>query len=106
MTTVSTDAETAEDDGDTDGETPEDALTDREKAIQELREVREQARYKVFGDGRIRDTKKEKVRIQYLRVLVHAANSERQLLKDRELEEMYARLEELEERIDSGGVGL
>lgn len=106
MSSVSTDGETAEGDGEADVETSEDALSDREQAIDELRDVRDHARYKAMGEGRIRSPEKERVRIQYLRVLVHAVNSERQVLKDRELEDMMARLEELEERIDSGGIGL
>lgn len=110
MSTASTDAETdgdgAEEPVEADDEETTDTLTDREQAIEELREVRDHARYKVFGDGRIRSPEKERVRIQYLRVLVHSANSERQLLKDAELEEMMARLEELEGRLDDRGIGL
>jgi hypothetical protein len=72
-----------------------DATTAREEAIRELREVREQARYKSIGDGRIRDPEREKVRIKYLRTIVYAANAERQLLKDRDLDAMLNELEDL-----------
>ena len=108
MSSASTEADTEETPASTEEEAKSTAPeTDRQQAISELREVRDHARYKVFGKGRIRSPKKERVRIQYLRVLVHAANTERQLLKDRELEDMMARLEELETRMDEvGGVPL
>lgn len=67
----------------------------REEAIRELREVREQARYKAIGEGRIRDPERERVRIKYLRTVVYAANAERQLLSDRDLDSMMNELEDL-----------
>lgn len=85
---------------DADTDTASDALTDRERAIAELREVREHARYKVFGKGRIRDAEKEQVRIKWCRLIVQSANAERRLLNDRELEELAAELAELRERLD------
>lgn len=72
-----------------------DATTAREEAIRELREVREQARYKAIGDGRIRDPERKRVRIKYLRSIVYATNAERQLLKDRDLDDMLNELEDL-----------
>jgi hypothetical protein len=76
------------------------ALTDRERAIEELRAVRDQARYKVFGDGRIRDTDKEDIRIKYLRLMVQSANAERRLINDRELDDLAAEIADLRERLD------
>lgn len=67
----------------------------REEAIRELREIREQARYKAIGEGRIRDPERERVRIKYLRTVVYAANAERQLLSDRDLDSMMNELEDL-----------
>lgn len=87
-------ADDAADDED-DEEATRDATTAREEAIRELREVREQARYKAIGDGRIRDPEREKVRIKYLRTIVYAANAERQLLKDSDLDRMLNELEDL-----------
>jgi hypothetical protein len=84
----------AADDKDGEGAT-RDATTAREEVIGELREVREQARYKAIGDGRIRDPEREKVRIKYLRTIVYAANTERSLLKDRDLDAMLNELEDL-----------
>lgn len=72
-----------------------DATTARKEAIRELREVREQARYKAIGDGRIRDVDRESVRVRYLRTIVYAANAERSLLKDRDLDSMLNELEDL-----------
>lgn len=83
-----------EDDGDDEGSAL-DANTAREEAIRELREVREQAKYKTIGDGRIRDPEREGVRIRYLRLIVYAANAERQLLADRDLDRMLNELEDL-----------
>lgn len=72
-----------------------DATTAREEAIRELREVREQARYKAIGDGRLRDPERERVRCKYLRTIVYAANAERQLLSDRDLDHLMNELEDL-----------
>jgi len=76
-------------------------LPDRDDALADLSDVREYARYKVFGDGRIRDKEKEKIRIKYLRTLVYAASSERQIHKDRDLEEMQAEIDRLRDLVES-----
>lgn len=72
-----------------------DSRSDREKALADLREAREYARYKSLGDGRLRSPEKEKLRIKYLRTLVYAANAERGLLADKDLDEMKEELESL-----------
>jgi hypothetical protein len=71
----------------------------REQVVRDLREAREYAKYKSLGDGKLRDSEKENLRIRYIRVLVSAANAERKLLKDRDLDEM---VKELEALLDEG----
>lgn len=74
--------------------------SDREVVLAALREAREYSRHKSLGDGKLRDESKENLRIRYLRVLVSAANAERSLLKDRDLDEMK---EDLEALLEKGG---
>lgn len=75
----------------------------RDDVLSDLRRVREEAAYKVYGEGRIRDTERASIRCQYLRVIVQAANAERRLLKDRDLDELRERVEALEAD-DSDGI--
>ena len=84
-----------------DSEGDSDSRTGRERVLADLREAREYARYKSLGDGRLRDPEKEKLRIKYLRTLVYAANAERGLLKDRDLDEMQEELTALLEEADA-----
>lgn len=86
---------------DGEGESASAARSDREKALADLREAREYARYKSLGDGRLRDPDREKLRIKYLRTLVYAANAERGLLKDRDLDQMKEELTKLLEETDA-----
>jgi len=79
--------------------------TDRDDALGDLREVRDHARYKVFGKGRIRDAEKEDIRIKYLRLIVQSANAERRLLADKELEDMADELDELRAEVQAGAGG-
>lgn len=46
--------------------------------------------------GRVRDAKNEKVRIQWITALCRVSSEYRQLLADRELDELAARLDDLE----------
>ena len=48
--------------------------------------------------GRVYDPENEKVRIQWIRALAYASGQYRQLMKDKDLEEMQERLEAIEER--------
>lgn len=48
--------------------------------------------------GRVYNPENEKVRIQWIRALAYAAGQYRQLMKDRDLEEMEERLQRIEER--------
>jgi hypothetical protein len=83
-----------------DSETDE---TDRDDALADLRAVRERARYKTFGSGRIRDEGKAQIRVKYLRLVIQAANAERRLLKDKDLDELRDRVERLESGRSAGG---
>jgi len=102
---VSADAgtDTPAEDADTDPETGTGPPTDRDDALGDLRDVRDHARYKVFGKGRIRDAEKEDIRIKYLRLIVQSANAERRLLADKELEDMADELDELRAELRTGG---
>lgn len=73
-----------------------DAQTAREAALQDLREARSWAQYKVTGEGRIRDTERCETRIKLLRLVIQSCNAERRLLQDAQLDELAERLNELE----------
>jgi len=77
--------------------------TDRDDALADLRAVRERARYKTFGSGRIRDEGKAQIRVKYLKLIIQAANAERRLLKDKDLDELRDRVERLERGRSAGG---
>ena len=94
-------SDTPAEDANTEPPTP----TDRDDALGDLREVRDHARYKVFGKGRIRDAEKEDIRIKYLRLIVQSANAERRLLADKELEDMADELDELRAEVQAGAGG-
>lgn len=87
--------DTPAEDADAEPETATEPPTERDDALGDLRDVRDHARYKVFGKGRIRDAEKEDIRIKYLRLIVQSANAERRLLADKELEDMADELDEL-----------
>lgn len=70
---------------------------DRNDAIAELRRAREYAREKVWGDGRIRDVERANVRVKYLKVIIQAANAERRLMRDAQLDELDEQVEQLRE---------
>lgn len=75
---------------------PADAQAARDAALQDLREIRQFARHKTTGDGRIRDHDRAEIRIKYMRLIVQAANAECRLLRDKDLDELAERLDELE----------
>lgn len=74
--------------------------SDRDDTLGDLDDVREYARYKVFGDGRIRDEGKERIRIRYLKTIAYAANVDRQIRRDKELEAMQRQIDELRNKIE------
>ena len=75
--------------------------TPREEALATLGEVVEQARYKSLGDGRIRSPEKEKIRLQYLRVIISAQGERRKLLQDKDLDELAEEVERLKDEYGS-----
>lgn len=83
------------DDG-TDEEGESESASDRDAVLDDLQAVRERARFKVWGDGRIRDEAKAEIRIKYMRLVIQSANAERRLLKDKEIEDLQERVDQLE----------
>ena len=71
----------------------------RDRILELLKDGIREAHRKV-EQGRVYDADNEKVRIKWIRALAYATNVYRQTLKDRELEQMRERLEQLEDRID------
>jgi hypothetical protein len=86
---------------DADADAPVDAVDPgtRDRILDLLEDGIQEAHRKV-EQGRVYDADNEKVRIKWIRALAYATNVYRQTLKDRELEQMRDRLEELEDRID------
>ena len=76
--------------------TRESDVDDYDFLIDHLDEAIEEARRKVES-GRVYDAENEKVRIKWIRALAYAVNVRRQVTNDRDLEELTARIEELEE---------
>ncbi|MFC6724214.1 hypothetical protein ACFQE1_07470 [Halobium palmae] len=71
-------------------------VPDRDVVLGYLEGALEEAHEKVES-GRVYDAENEKVRIQWIRGLAYVAGQYRQLKKDKDLEEMEARLERIEE---------
>lgn len=57
----------------------------------------EEAKRKV-DQGRVYDAENEKVRIKWIRALAYTANVRRQIMNDRDLQELAERIEKLEEQ--------
>jgi hypothetical protein len=73
--------------------------TTRDTALAELSDVIDHARYKSFGDGRIRDAETERIRLKYLRIIIQAQGERRKMLADKEIIELKERIEELEKQL-------
>lgn len=56
----------------------------------------EEVRRKI-ENGRVYDAENEKVRIKWVRALAYAVNVRRQITHDRDLEELAARMDEMEQ---------
>ena len=54
--------------------------------------------HRKIESGRVYDADNEKVRIKWIRALAYAANVRRQIARDRDLEELAERIDELERR--------
>lgn len=78
----------------------DDSSTDTgeyDQMLDALDEAIEEARRKVES-GRVYDAENEKVRIKWIRAMAYAVNIRRQIVNDRDLEELSERLERLEEQ--------
>lgn len=78
-------------------DTREGDRTDYDRMLEHLDTAIEEAREKIES-GRIRDEKKEQVRIKWIRALAYAVNVRRQVTADRDLEELSEEIEALKER--------
>ncbi len=75
----------------------QDETPGRDEILELLEDGIAEAHEKVTS-GRVYNPENEKVRIQWIRALAYASGQYRQLMKDRDLEEMQERLERIEER--------
>lgn len=71
---------------------------EREEMLELLEDGVREAHRKVES-GRVYDAENEKVRLQWVRALAYAVGQYRQLVKDKDIEELKERLDE----IDGGG---
>jgi hypothetical protein len=80
------------------------AAASRDEVLDILEDAVREAHRKVES-GRVYDAENEKVRIQWIRALAYAAGQYRQLLRDRELDELRERMDEIEQRQDDDDGG-
>jgi hypothetical protein len=73
---------------------------DREDVLDLLEDVMEEAHRKAIN-GRVRDAENEKVRIQWIKAVGYLAGQYRQLVRDKDLEELQAEIEALKEHQDN-----
>ena len=78
------------------GADDDDSPPDREEVLDLLDDAIREAHRKVES-GRVTDAENEKVRVQWIRALGYLAGQYRQLMKDKELEEMEEEIELLKE---------
>jgi|APHM01.1.fsa_nt_gi hypothetical protein len=74
-----------------------DTTDEHEEMISILDELISEGMYKFIGDGRIRDEKKEKVRLEYMKRTEQAIRAKRAVVKDKNLQQMGRTLEALKE---------
>lgn len=85
---------------DTDDTTAEKIdLCDRSTVLHLLEDAIHESHRKVES-GRVYDAENERVRQKWIRTLAYTANIYRQTLKDRELEEMRERIDDLETHLN------
>lgn len=72
----------------------------REDVLDLLEDVMEEAHRKAIN-GRVRDAENEKVRIQWIKAVGYLAGQYRQLVRDKDLEELQAEIEALKEHQDN-----
>ncbi len=68
----------------------------RKEILKHINMAIQEAKSKVES-GRVYDVENEKIRIRWIKALGYLANSYRQLIKDKDLEDLTERIEELEE---------
>jgi hypothetical protein len=76
------------------GGDPEETIS-REQLLHLLEDGLVEAHYQVT-EGRVRDPERDKVKQGWLRVLGYLANTTRQVSRDKDLEQLKERIEELE----------
>ena len=79
------------------GAEPDDDHDEYNALLEELDVAIEEAKRKV-EQGRVYDADNEKVRIKWIRALAYAANVRRQIMNDRDLQELAERIEAIEEQ--------
>lgn len=70
---------------------------DREEVLDRLEDVLDEAHRKAIN-GRVRNAENEKVRIQWIKAVGYLAGQYRQLVRDKDLEELQAEIEQLKEQ--------
>ncbi|MDZ7703889.1 MAG: hypothetical protein U5L04_05340 [Trueperaceae bacterium] len=79
---------------------PENA--DREEILELVEDALREAHRKVES-GRVYDAEAERVRIKWIRTVGYMADQYRKVLRDDDLEQMRAEIDELRDTIDGGG---
>lgn len=70
---------------------------DREEVLDRLEDVLEEAHRKATN-GRVRDAENEQVRIRWIKAVGYLAGQYRQLVRDKDLEQLQAEIEQLKEQ--------
>lgn len=84
-------------------ETAEDDDSERDQMLDALDTAIEAAQQKIES-GRVYDPENEKVRIKWIRGLAYTMNVRRQIVQDRDLEELNERVKQLEKQQEEGGL--
>lgn len=93
---TSVDRDPDPDPGGSGGDGDESDVPSRDEILELLEDGIDEAHRKVTS-GRVYDAEHERVRIKWIRALAYAAGQYRQLVRDRDLEELAERVERLED---------
>lgn len=89
-----------------DSSSTRDEYTERQREYNEMLEkldlAADQCIYKISGEGRITDAKKEQARTKWINSLVRVVKERRQILEQRELEQLEEQIEQLKEQQERG----
>lgn len=77
----------------------------RAALLDDLRSAREFAIKKSAGSGRIRDHDRVRSQVKLMNLAVRAAQCERRLIEDQQLDDLSARLDELEDQPETPTFG-